>query len=257
MTDNEKISASQVKTWNKCPKQWWFRKRSDLSPTKADSKYANFGIAVHEAIENVLSKQKNVVTDQTTLRELFIAEFASIRGEHDVPDGMFEDAEKCLSTAARFVEKHSERKIKAIEKYIEFKMSQGEVTGPVSSIIDVVADGEIWDWKTGRIRDDTQIDEYIQSSVYALAYNYEYGDWPETVRFIYLKEERMRTVGGDNAPDAMNKMIRTAESLQTGKEEEEYPANPGEKCYWCRWEMFCDDSPVGVGQLDWGKWSSL
>lgn len=246
---NDHVSASQIKRHAKCPEQYRLRYIEDLEATKQKKGYGELGGLVHESIENVLNENPSE-RNRSRLTGMLKQEFYSLEdsGEYDteiIDEKQRSDGLDCLEVAARFISKQS-FDIRAIEKFFKFRIdSFGE---DALGYIDLVTQNEIWDWKTGRIRDDTDRDEVIQGAVYMGGYFNEYGEMPEAIRFVYLKEEKVRTVNPDE--DNWDRMLEYARELVNAGRRDYYPPDPEEsKCYFCGFENYCSASAVSPGQI--------
>lgn len=243
-SDKYPLSASAIKTHKSCPEKWRFKYRTDVSPTKAGKGFAELGIAVHEAIETVL--QNDPEYEESVLNHEIRQEYNK-RAE-DVDQSMYEDGLDYLEVAARYLAANQPT-IRGVEMDSEFGLSRSDIDHRFRGIMDVATQDEIWDWKTGRIRDDTPLEEKIQGAVYMRAYQEQYGEPPENVRFVYLKEESERIL--EPSDEVWNTMIKYAKQLIQAKESKEFPADPApSKCFFCAHEFNCEASPVGFGGVD-------
>ena len=245
-------SASKLKKFKGCPKQYEFRYISDREQTKADEGYLGLGSAVHECIENVLSDGLSEYRKDGSFPNYFGSEsdltyyikrpYSSKVKKYDVPDDMAEDGEKYLANAAGFLASKDLTKIRDIEEWMDYNIKGQDMI----AIMDVTTEESIWDWKTGKKREE---DEIIQGAVYMGAYQSTYGHPPSAVNFIYLKDRKVRKVAPTD--DNWQKMIQILEELQLAYEQENFPATPGDPCYFCGFEGYCSASPVGLGDVDW------
>lgn len=246
------ISASRIKRHAKCPEQYRLRYLEDKEPTKHRKGYMELGSLVHEAIENVLNRNPDE-NSQSRLTGMLKQEFYGLEesDEYDldlISDKQRSDGLDCLETAAKFIAQQQKEgvEIREIEKFVKFNMNA--VDKDALGFIDVVTGTGIWDWKTGRIRDDTERDEVIQGSVYMAGYFNEYGEMPDHITFVYLKEEKVREVAPTE--ENWNQMLKHARKLVNAARKDEYPPDPEEgKCYFCDWEMWCSASAVSPGQI--------
>jgi len=246
------ISASQVKAHSQCPKQWWFRYQSELEATKKDSKYLDLGSRVHEAIESAISGENIPPLGHKKSVEATIQnKYEELGREYPLSDDMYEDGLEYCSVAARYISKR-EPALQDVERRKEYRIERGDISTGVTAILDVVANSEIWDWKTGRIRDETPHEEKIQAAVYMAAYLEAYGEPPDIINFVYLKEEEVRRLQPED--EIWEYMIERAKALVSAKKTGDFPGEPGEQCYWCGYEFWCDDSAVGIGGTPWEEY---
>lgn len=247
------ISASRIKRHAKCPEQYRLRYVEGKEPTKRRKGYGELGSLVHESIENVLNRNPDE-SSETRLIGMLKQEFYNLEDSDEYDTDLIDDRQRetgidCLETAARFITKQNKQGVEfeELEKKVTFRMNELDRTNV--GFIDVVTGDGIWDWKTGTIRDGTEKDEIIQGSVYMAGYHNEYGELPECIRFVYLKEEKVRSI----EPNEMNwnKMMKYARKLVNAERKDEFPADPEQsKCYFCGWEHFCSASDVSPGQIN-------
>ncbi len=242
------ISASQVKKHSQCPLAYWFRYISEREPTKQNDVYLKLGSRVHEAIEDALTAESPPPLGHEEAVKAAIQNLYRENDEYPLPDDHYEDGMKYCAKAAKFIAKE-EPDIREVEMREEYRISRGDLDTGVTAIMDVIAGDEIWDWKTGSIRDETPHEEKIQGSIYMAAYLNKYGEEPESVRFIYLKEEKFRSI--EPGDEIWQYMIERAKSLANSKETGEFEAKPGEHCYWCSYEYHCPEAPAGMGNVPW------
>lgn len=247
------LSASQLKTWKRCPKSYEFKYKDVFKPTKAPKGYRSMGSAVHESIENVMECNPDL-RDEEQLNWRFTEELMDL--DYDYPEAMHDNVMTCIANAARYISDRDDAEIRGLEVDHEFTVNRPDISYPFRAIMDVCTDTEIWDWKTGKRR---KKDETIQAAVYLAAYTNKYGEVPEAIRFVYLKEREVGTISRtdnegnefwslDEQPNGWDEVIDLAKQILRGWETDEFPAKPDEgKCYWCDYEIFCPASKVGVG----------
>lgn len=238
------ISASAIKSFYSCPKQYQFRYKTDKPSTKASQGFLELGSAVHEAIEYALKQDTPLQKNQ--LKGAFHQAYYKVNGK--VPDDMDDDAKQYLNVAARFLSSKSPN-IQGIEKKFKFGLARQDIDSRFRGIMDITTENEIWDWKTGRVRDETPIEEKIQGAVYMRGFYELYDTYPESISFIYLKEEKQRTI--ESSDEVWDEMISHASDLVEAQNVGEYEATPGGQCFFCGYEQFCPQSPTGAGDVDW------
>jgi putative RecB family exonuclease len=139
-----------------------------------------------------------------------------------------------------------------VEAEYEFDVDRPDLQQKFKGKLDVATTNEIWDWKTGSIRDDTAEKEKIQGAVYMAAYRVAYGHSPEAIRFVYLKEGQVRTI--EPSTDTWQFMLSHARNLAKSIRTENFEAKPGDQCYWCDFEQFCP-AAGGIGaDFSWEAW---
>lgn len=245
-----KLSASRIKTHDKCPKQFEFKYLTEKDPTKAEKGYRELGSAVHESIESALLDYPDE-REYSVLRHLMKKEFREYNP--DISDKKFDTGLECLDTAAKFISKQN-FELKAVEDRIDFVVDRYGVNERAVAILDIVTEDEVWDWKTGRIRgEDTTKEEVQQGSFYMLAHLARYGELPSKMKFIYLKEGKVRQ--REPEKEDIEEMLDDAKTLIRGMEINTFEPKPEEsKCYFCDWEYYCPASPVSYHGIKWEDW---
>lgn len=241
------LSASGLKKYDSCPKQWWFHYVSDEQPGDVDTRYMDLGSAVHDTIEAVL-KAGDWDTDAA------MDAYAVYAQRHAVADEFIERGEQCVRRAGDYVAKRDPN-IRGVEVEERFHVDRPDVDAEFTAKMDVTTDTELWDWKTGSIRDDTPKKEQIQGAVYMAAYHSLYGHPPEKIRFVYLKEEQVRSL--DPTDKVWATMLAVARRLQYAKQEDEFDATPGDVCHWCDYAHVCPAFGGVDADFDWDDWMTL
>lgn len=248
MGDDWTISASKLKKHDECPKRFELAYVDGYRDFGPENRYIRRGNAVHEAIEKTLTEMG--LTDNIT-SDLKAAYRGN--GGHEAYGLTDEDHRfvlSCLQTAGRLL-KRREPEIKAVELEVEFGVDRPTITRDFGGHIDLCTEDRIWDWKTGN-SDGKQLKEALQGGVYMAGYTYHFGEPPEAIDFVYLKdgEEKVRTI--DASDDIWQKVLARARTLLADLEEGHFEADPKEsKCHFCDVEVFCPASPVGAGAIDW------
>lgn len=248
------LSASRLKTHASCPKKYELKYIQGLQPTKAASGYGELGSWVHLTIENVLKDYKGKV-GQNALHSKFKQEFFRLGDTDEIDTDVISDDQKgtalnTLEVAARFTAAQ-QPDIRSLEQPVNFHIDNPTIDRTAYGKIDVVTeDGEIWDWKTGSINENyTPRDELIQGCVYMAGYHNEYDELPSSIKFVYIKEEKVREV--DPTEESWQDMIQYARKLVQDEATGEFEAKPESgKCYFCSWEGFCPASTVGIGEVN-------
>lgn len=259
--DDYNISASQVKTHSTCPLQYALRYVEGKEATKSDSVYITLGNRVHETLEDMLGGEEHPPFHDRQILRNILAEHYIQKEDYYLPQDEYERGLKCVQKAADVL--HREKPtIRDVEIRKEYDINRMDMSTGVTATMDVATDGEIWDWKTGRVRpDDTPHEETIQGAIYLAAYYHLYGENPEAIKFYYLSPDaRKYTDGKEDGPcvhsvepndENWQYMLRYAKELEQAKTSMDFPANPGEHCYWCSYELWCPETAVGVGDVDW------
>lgn len=257
------LSASQIKKFRTCPGSYKLKYIDRLPGTKYGMGYAERGSAVHSAIENALLKGVDR-TDLPALEAVLKTEFR--QQDPQVSDKMYRECFDFLEAAARYLHKRSDAeprlytdpetgtKKMGVEASHRFKITRPDINRDVVAIMDVCTGGpdspnEIWDWKTGVIRDDTHEEEFIQGGLYMAAYTHLFGEEPDAIRFVYLKEQEVRTI--EPSTEAWEQLLTYIRPLIRAEQTGEYPYQPSGFCYFCDHEAFCPAAKGGCAQAEY------
>lgn len=256
MTEEYPMSASQIKTHSSCPKWYEYRYISDEEGTKESLGYAELGSRVHEAIELVLESEKSppmaeeemlAASIQNTFREL---------DQWEVPDNLFETGLQCCRSAASVLSA-KEPDILDIEVSLEYDIDRDDLVTGVTGKIDLTTESGLWDWKTGRVRDETKHEERIQGATYMAGYLNKYGEPPEKIYFVYLKEgdeDTAKVRSLEPGDDIWKYMVQHAKKLRNSKDSENFRAKPGGQCFLCEYEFICPASKVTMDGVPYDQY---
>lgn len=249
-SDEYPMSASAIKSYKRCEEKFRLKYEEGHRPSGSDNKYLKLGSAVHESIETIL--QKDTATDLVTmpnqLRSTLLDEYRE--RDPDLEDDMYDAGVGCMTVAARYIAANGSDGIRDIEK--EFQTAVAETDIAFQGKMDVTTHSEIWDWKTGK--NVYEEDEVIQGMIYAFGYYAAYGEVPDKINFVYLRND------GDNDPKQrsfepddekyqtmINWVYQVIESKNTGQ----YEATPGPtKCHFCDLSPWCGYDPSGAGDIE-------
>lgn len=243
------LSASKLKQFTRCPEAFRLGYIEGLRSEGGENRYIRRGNAVHDAIEDVLS-DVGISDDADYLKHRLLEQFRSnaVRADYALSEEDTTFVKDALRVAARFIAKQ-DGTVRSIEGRAEFAVSGLQHPEGFTGYIDVATDSEVWDWKTGK-SEGKELDETLQGGVYMAGYHHAFGEPPEAIKFVYLKEEEVRTL--EPSDEMWSEVVGTAKDLLRAVRHDEFPAIPGDsKCYWCDYEVHCDASAVGAGGIDW------
>lgn len=256
MVDDWNISASQMKTYSSCPKWYEYSYLSDLEGTKPDEGYLALGSRVHESIEQVLQSDDCPSLSQQPLVDASIKKAYRNMERYPLDNEKFGIGMGCCESAAKALNK-LDPDIRDVERRVEYQIDRNDFVTGVTAKMDVTTQSEIWDWKTGSVRDDIEHDEKIQGATYMAGYLEAYGEPPEKILFIYLKE-------GDDGSAKLRKitpsdsvweyMLGYAKKLEQAKGEDRWRPDPGGQCYICDFEFSCPASDIGYGGVPYEQY---
>lgn len=248
----EKLSASGMRKFIDCPKQFWYYYLSEVEiPEGEEPEHFQVGNAVHESIENVLKDSPDAINNRDRLLQLFLIEEEQM--DYEYSDDGREKIENCFESAAKYISTY----VKSVN-HVEEKWSMNrkglEFTGLADLIADVdwhngVKENVVVDWKTGSEQEEWK--ERLQGGTYVEMYKEEYGSYPEAIQFIYLDEGSVSThkrvddgkVFWNNIQnDYWEENESIISQIITADAKDEWPADADEDtCYFCDFKFVCSD----------------
>jgi CRISPR/Cas system-associated exonuclease Cas4 (RecB family) len=263
----EELSASGVKTYKQCPKQFWYDYISEIEPVdEGEVEHFQIGNAVHDSLEEVLQSDIDLTNEDEILSQL--------KSEERKLDYNYDDDSKVstsFQTASRWISSFVDS-----VKHVEEKWSIEKDGFEYRGLADLVADlsiGEetynnsIVDWKTGSENEEWK--ERVQGGMYAEMHYELYGEYPDAIVFVYLAEETQsvhrRVQDGEVFWNEVENKYWTeiekykAQILQS-QAVDEWEAKPDQsKCFFCEYKYHCADSGVGaenvgVSEIEMGDW---
>lgn len=240
----EHLSASAINKWNRCHRMFQYKYVDRVDIEQEESDHIYLGNVVHESIENILNEY-GVQENEDVVLELLRDEAEQLHSEYPYDRSEFEEqAQTCLETASRFLADIPG--IKDIEERWTMQDNQFQNIEWVGYSDLVMSNDTIVDWKTGNVMSDQK--ELVQSGVYAKLFENEYGYEPDTVMFLYLREEEGSKHSKDNNAaiwknywenihDTVKKIVRAE------KTKDEFEATPKEQsvCHWCDYKGICSE----------------
>lgn len=248
------ISASGLKSYKSCPKQYYYKYVSDIEPPEeGEIEHFEVGNTIHDSLENVLQEDETLDLSEDEL-------LSRLREEERSLDYNYEDSEKvqtCLEFAAKYISGYV-TDIVSVEDRFEMNVNGIDFVGYADLIADIDDRGEelsdvIIDWKTGKENDEWK--ERIQGGMYVKMFHEIYGRWPDSIQFIYLNEGTRsihnRIDGGDVMWNShQNKYWEEIEDdisdISNSAFNDEWEAKPGDsKCHFCDYKYSCREGGIG------------
>lgn len=241
-----RLSASSIKTHQSCPKRFELSRILKLPPATVDDKgYRQLGSAVHGAIEHILEDErwKEPPRHANQIRTELIAHFQET--DPDVDKDLWDRGMNCLETASKWLTSPDfggDMVFRDIEAEFEFSLGRADIQASFKGYIDATTEGTVIDWKTGNVRED---DEVLQGAVYMRGYQELYGEPPDEILFVYLKEGKERSL--EPSDENWSELTTAAAQVIQDIQREQFDPNPGSNCYWCDHSPWCEFDPAGSG----------
>lgn len=250
MSDSiERLSASGIKTFRNCEKQFWYKYISDIeSPEEGEIEHFEVGNAVHDSLEEVL--QENDVTGMEQMEILKL-----LRDKERSLDFNYEDSEKvqtCLEFASKYIGKYVE-KVVSVEDRFEMNLNGIDFVGYADLVADIqigddYLENVIVDWKTGSVNEEWK--EQVQGGMYAKMYREIKGEWPDSIHFVYLDEDTLSVhnriddgeiMWNDHQNKYWDEISGDISDISNAMFNDEWEANVTDNCYWCDFKYACSD----------------
>lgn len=248
----ERLSASGVKKYIGCPKQFWYYYLSDIElPETDEPEFFKVGNAVHDSLENVLQRSPGLINDEDALLVALQEEEEGLN--HGYESDSSSKVQGCLEVAAGYIADFVTR-VDSVEDRWEIERRDLDFTGFADLVADVesgedVLENVIVDWKTGKEQDEWK--ERIQGGMYLEMFYEENGYYPDGIEFIYLDEKTRSSHSRISDGEVMWNETENKYWTQIEKEmndilksdaKNEWPADPDSKgCYFCDYKLVCED----------------
>lgn len=233
----EYVNYTQISTYQTCPLKYKYAYVLKI-PTQPN--YAlTFGNSIHATLKDFHTEEilKDSVSFERLL-ELYKKNW-DITGYIDS-----KQREYRFASGERFLkdyyqkEKGAGKKIVQVEKTINLKLAGVKFSGRVDRIDRIEGKKvEIIDYKTGKVKEQKDVDKDMQTSLYAWGVreilNYE----PEILT-LYFVEETQKVSAHKTLAQIEEQVAKTEEVVETMKSGNFIPT-PGKHCEWCDYKDLC------------------
>lgn len=245
----EKLSASRIKKFRTCPKQYEYDYLTDIEvPEEKEVEHFMVGNAVHDSAEEYL---KNF--DVNLAKEDIEDRLVEIESSFDYNYDDRKKVENCLSFLAKFISGYVDS-VNTVEDRMEMEQNDIDFIGYADLIGDVEGVNTVVDWKTGSENEEWK--EKVQGGMYVKMFHEEYGEWPESIQFVYL-DEGTRSVHNriDDGEIMWNnhqnqyweEINGYISSMTNSAFSGEFEAKPDDStCYWCDYKFACEEGGRGA-----------
>jgi DNA helicase II / ATP-dependent DNA helicase PcrA len=232
------LSASGIETYQKCPQKYLFSKVWGIGSGPAAA--TTFGNVMHNTIRQFIAAlRKGLRLSFEEVVTIFRREWTSAGFEDRHQEELYlndgiEQLRAFHSTAV-----DTPAHVTAQEKRFTIKCENGiELIGRMDQI-NRVAPGEveIIDYKTGKPKSETNAQEDLQLSVYALAAREVLDVKP--VRLIYYNLQDNSCVFASREEKQLQELHGTIQEVAFDIRAREFPARPGFICKYCEYRFLC------------------
>ncbi|HEY0566260.1 MAG TPA: ATP-dependent DNA helicase, partial [Terriglobales bacterium] len=237
------LSASQIETYESCPKQFYFQYVWGLPSDM--SVISQYGSAVHVVLRSLFDGvMKGKVIGLLEVLFAFEAEFSkyeSTTEEKHQFDLLMEQGRRHLTAFYRtnILEAAALPKVKAVEVPFELQIDDVLVKGRMDRVDESGSGLVVIDYKTGKPKTEEVAKKSLQLSVYALAAE---SMWKKRViEAAFYSLENNTPVWAEQSEEALSKVreriLAVAQSIRNG----EFDPKPSEfkGCGWCGYRSLC------------------
>ena len=246
MNEPPYLSVTQMKTYLRCPLQYFFRYVCGVKPPASGS--MALGRAIHETLRDAY-RQKIETGDDMPEKEVAGA-FESY-WEHEAGTASLTAAESgndLKEEGLRLLQLYEEKvapEVQPVEVEREFLIDTGATDLPLKGYIDLIDDqSRIIDHKTAkRSLTADAVERDIQLSAYALAYRTIYGEPESSVRLdvmVRTKEPKIQQLASTRTDADIARFQRLAEQVERGIRSEVYFPNENMFCNGCQYGEMCN-----------------
>ncbi len=235
---HEKLSASAVDTYERCPLQ--FKLERDWKLARSPVAAMQYGAAMHRVLKTYYD---SVRLGRPKLLEELITQFRDDLVEAKIHEPYQHELyeKQGIAHLTDFYEAATRRPAPQVlhtEEWFEVKVDSTSVVGRIDRI-DRMADGRagIVDYKTGKARDQKDADQSLQLSIYAIAAREKWGYDIGSLVFYNVEDNvpvvTIRTP--DQLLEAHQKVTDVAHAIAKGK----FAPKPGFHCSFCAYSGVC------------------
>jgi DNA helicase-2/ATP-dependent DNA helicase PcrA len=233
------LSASDIETYRSCPLRYKFGRVLRI-PTQT-TRHQRFGIAVHQVLERYHAQGGGTLEQLLSLLE---------ESWRRAGFGLHEDDrdlhEKATAALRRYHERLAQQRSQPVwfERAFSFSLGRHHVRGRVDRV-DRLPDGgyELIDYKTGRPKNEQQLQQDIQLSLYAIAAKESWQLEAASQAYYYLLDDVKMPLprGGGESEWVRQTAIDIAEAILQERFE---PTPSPTACGMCDFRIVC---PVAEG----------
>lgn len=230
------LSYSQIEKFRVCPLQY---KYAYILKIPGPPNHAlSFGDTIHKCLRDF--HHRKMFGEDLTLENLL-----KIYDDNWQPIGYqseehrnkrYESGKKLLEN---YYNKHHKDNIKhvGLEKTFYLNLAGYKFTGKIDRL-DQLEDGvEIIDYKTGGIKDQKEVDNDNQVTIYAIAAKESLGLNPKILSLYYVEHgEKLSTVRNESQ---LEKLTEEVEEIVNEMKEGNFEATPGMHCAFCDYRSIC------------------
>ncbi len=135
-------------------------------------------------------------------------------------------------------EKDLDKNILELEKTVHLKLAGVEFSGRVDRIDRLGGKRvEIIDYKTGKLKEQKEVDKDLQTSLYAWAVRESLGFEPEVLSLYFIED--LQKVSSRKSLDQIKEQVTEAEGVVETMKSGSFPPTPGKHCEWCDYNGLC------------------
>lgn len=231
-----RLSYSQVDTYQRCPQAYKLR-YVDRIPTAPSSRMV-LGTALHTALARYHQPARPAPPPFEEVADCYAESYKAELADDSLD---LADYEFGLLLLQRYCELHAADQRQAASCELPFTIPLGDdllLRGKIDRI-DAVAPGELafWDYKSGKMPAQPEVDEDLQLALYALAGRHLYPDKQVTAHLYYLMFDQVLTprLTPERLETARLAVAKVAADITAGW----FEPRVGPQCDWCDVKPAC------------------
>ncbi|MCD6109372.1 UvrD-helicase domain-containing protein [bacterium] len=232
------LSYSKLNTFSKCPLKYKFGYIYKIPTPSAHA--SNFGTSIHNTLKDIyqyITVHKDISLDKCKefYEKNWISKGYDNKAHHNTRK------KKGWEIIQKYYEENSNPWVipTFIEKGFFLKLGKHTLSGRIDRI-DMLKDGtyEIIDYKTGKLKKESEVKKDLQLSLYALACKEIY-KIPVSKLSLYFLEDNKKistTRDSEQLKKAREKIIKQSNELIHSS----FEATPGFNCQFCEYRLLCN-----------------
>ena len=240
-TEIIKLSASSMKTYDQCPKKYYYNYITKEERRQWD--HFDLGNLCHKTLEIFHLTYMSEGLFKGSLGKLMSYSFAEARKDfQNIDNKILVEAKELIQNYLKYISKNGMPMVKGVETNFNFNINENILIRGFLDRVDILKDGRfhIVDYKTTK---NTKYLEPFQLLIYGMWLKEQYPFMEKfKASYVLLRHNSKLKSYEFNIEDVekcKNKVIEYAKKINTSKYSDKWAPIPGPLCKWCDFQKIC------------------